>query len=84
MIRPKKLLLHLTKKDEMENAGGGVQVLVASDAIGMGVNLNVRRIIFHALRTFNPENGGLMSLDPSHIKQIAGVPTPSTAPLVTR
>lgn len=48
-------------------------MLVASDAIGMGVNLNVRRIIFHALRTFDPENGGLISLDPSHIKQIAGM-----------
>jgi ATP-dependent RNA helicase SUPV3L1/SUV3 len=57
-----------------------VQVLVASDAIGMGVNLNVRRIIFHSLRTFNPANGGLQSLDPSHIKQIAGVSSSFTLP----
>jgi hypothetical protein len=53
---------------------GAVQVLVASDAIGMGVNLNLRRVIFHALRTFNPKTQGLVKLDPSRIKQIAGVP----------
>lgn len=26
------------------------QVLVASDAVGMGLNLNIRRVIFHSLR----------------------------------
>lgn len=29
-----------------------MQVLVASDAVGMGLNLNIRRIIFHSLRKF--------------------------------
>lgn len=28
------------------------QVLVASDAVGMGLNLNIRRIIFHSLNKF--------------------------------
>lgn len=27
--------------------GSGYDVLVASDAIGMGLNLNIRRVIFH-------------------------------------
>lgn len=27
----------------------GYDVLVASDAIGMGLNLNIRRIVFHSL-----------------------------------
>ena len=33
----------------------GYDVLVASDAVGMGLNLNIRRIIFHTLTKF--ENG---------------------------
>lgn len=50
-----------------------LQVLVASDAIGMGITLNLRRIIFHSLRTFKPDTKSLTPLDPSHIKQIAGI-----------
>lgn len=54
-----------------------LQVLVASDAIGMGITLNLRRIIFHSLRTFKPSTKALQPLDPSHIKQIAGAcPSP--------
>jgi superfamily II DNA/RNA helicase len=49
----------------------GYDVLVASDAIGMGLNLNIRRIIFH-----NTLKGGGMNgvywVDPSSVKQIAG------------
>lgn len=48
-------------------------MLVASDAIGMGITLNLRRIIFHSLRTFKPDTKTLTPLDPSHIKQIAGI-----------
>lgn len=49
-----------------------VQVLVASDAIGMGVNLNVRRIIFHSMSKYDPDLGARAPLPASLIKQIAG------------
>ena len=29
-----------------------MQILVASDAVGMGLNLNIRRIIFHSIMKF--------------------------------
>ncbi|KAF9106556.1 RNA helicase [Mortierella sp. AM989] len=48
----------------------GYDVLVASDAIGMGLNLNIRRIIFEAVEKFD----GLVvrNLSLTQIKQIAG------------
>jgi ATP-dependent RNA helicase SUPV3L1/SUV3 len=55
----------------------GFDVLVASDAIGMGLNLNIRRIIFHTTM----KRGGKIAdkdgdkgvwLHPSFVKQIAG------------
>ena len=52
----------------------GYDVLVASDAIGMGLNLNIRRIVFHT--TIKKGGGGAQPgaywVDPSAIKQIAG------------
>ncbi|KAJ3337864.1 hypothetical protein HDU83_008488, partial [Entophlyctis luteolus] len=45
-------------------------VLVASDAIGMGLNLNIRRIIFESLSKFNGTE--TVPLTVSQIKQIAG------------
>ncbi|KAI1312235.1 hypothetical protein EDD11_003035 [Mortierella claussenii] len=48
----------------------GYDVLVASDAIGMGLNLNIRRIIFEALEKFDGVNVRQLSL--TQIKQIAG------------
>lgn len=46
-------------------------VLVASDAIGMGLNLNISRIIFSTLKKFD----GLRTreLTVPEIKQIAGI-----------
>jgi replicative superfamily II helicase len=55
-----------------EHWRGYLQVLVASDAIGMGVNLNIRRVLFHSLMVFKSKNQGLCPLDPAQIKQIAG------------
>ena len=50
----------------------GYDVLVASDAIGMGLNLNIRRIVFHtAIKTGNGRTGP-MWVDPSAVRQIAG------------
>jgi hypothetical protein len=59
----------------------GYDVLVASDAIGMGLNLNIGRIIFHTTlkrghQNMVLENGqkapSVYFVDPSNIKQIAG------------
>jgi ATP-dependent RNA helicase SUPV3L1/SUV3 len=48
----------------------GYDILVASDAIGMGLNLNIKRIIFNSIFKFNGE--GVARLSHSEIKQISG------------
>ena len=48
----------------------GYDVLIASDAIGMGLNLSIRRVIFTTMRKFDGEN--LRLLEPPEVKQIAG------------
>jgi ATP-dependent RNA helicase SUPV3L1/SUV3 len=57
----------------------GHDVLVASDAIGLGLNLNIRRVVFHALsrREGGAKAGGgapppPVPLAPPLVKQIAG------------
>jgi ATP-dependent RNA helicase SUPV3L1/SUV3 len=50
--------------------GSGYDVLVASDAIGMGLNLNIRRVVFSEVTKFNGTNTALLST--SQLKQIAG------------
>jgi ATP-dependent RNA helicase SUPV3L1/SUV3 len=50
--------------------GSGVQVLVASDAVGMGLNLNIKRVVFATMRKFDGE--GMRELQPREVKQIAG------------
>lgn len=54
--------------NEPDNA---YRVMVASDAVGMGLNLNIRRIIFHSV---NKREGGSkqVPVSVSMIKQIAG------------
>lgn len=52
------------------NPDSEYDVLVASDAIGMGLNLNIRRIIFNTIYKSDGEN--IVQLDHSDIKQIAG------------
>jgi ATP-dependent RNA helicase SUPV3L1/SUV3 len=49
---------------------GDAEILVATDAIGMGLNLNIRRIIFAALRKFDGE--GRRELTSQEVKQIGG------------
>lgn len=46
-------------------------VMVASDAVGMGLNLNIRRIIFTTLMKF--QGVAQKQLSVSETKQIAGV-----------
>lgn len=48
----------------------GVDVLVATDAVGMGLNLNIRRVVFSTLRKFDGTQERQLST--SEIKQIAG------------
>lgn len=48
----------------------GYDILVASDAIGMGLNLHIRRIIFNTIYKSNGES--IIKLDHSSVKQIAG------------
>ena len=58
----------------------GYDVLVASDAIGMGLNLNIRRIVFHTMLKSSAGAGqvGFVEVPPSQVKQIAGAPCSST------
>jgi len=51
----------------------GYDVLVASDAVGMGLNLNIRRIVFHSTNKIGDvASDGLVRVEPSMMKQIAG------------
>ncbi|KAK7292570.1 hypothetical protein RJT34_15421 [Clitoria ternatea] len=45
-------------------------VLVASDAVGMGLNLNIRRVIFNSLSKYNGDK--MVHVPASQVKQIAG------------
>lgn len=45
-------------------------ILVASDAISMGLNLNIRRIIFNSI--YKNDGNGIVRLGHSAVKQIAG------------
>lgn len=45
-------------------------VLVASDAVGMGLNLNIRRVVFYTLSKYNGDK--IVPVPASQVKQIAG------------
>jgi ATP-dependent RNA helicase SUPV3L1/SUV3 len=51
-------------------AGGHSDILVATDAIGMGLNLPIRRVLFSTLTKFDGQ--GDRTLDVSEVHQIAG------------
>ncbi|KAL5541522.1 hypothetical protein UlMin_009232 [Ulmus minor] len=60
-----------TRQATMFNdASSEFDVLVASDAIGMGLNLNISRIVFSTMRKFDGIE--MRNLTVSEIKQIAG------------
>lgn len=42
-----------TQAAQFNDPQSGYDVLVASDAIGMGLNLNIRRVIFSSLTKFD-------------------------------
>jgi ATP-dependent RNA helicase SUPV3L1/SUV3 len=52
------------------DASSDFDVLVASDAIGMGLNLNISRIIFSTMKKFDGIEKRDLTI--SEIKQIAG------------
>lgn len=45
-------------------------ILVASDAVGMGLNLNIRRVVFYNLEKYNGDK--MVPVPASQVKQIAG------------
>lgn len=47
-------------------------MLVASDAVGLGLNLNIRRLIFHSTSKFDGKVD--RSLEPAEIKQVGARP----------
>ncbi len=49
---------------------GDADILVATDAIGMGLNLNIRRIVFSSLRKFDGSES--RELTAQEVKQIGG------------
>lgn len=64
-------LPYSTRKKQFERfLNGETQVLVCTDAIGMGVNLPIKRIVF--LETRKYDGVSLRRLNVSEIKQIAG------------
>ena len=53
-----------------DRAKSGYEVLIASDAIGMGLNLSIRRVVFTTLKKY--DGAALRALAPPEAKQIAG------------
>ncbi|TMW61750.1 hypothetical protein Poli38472_010813 [Pythium oligandrum] len=47
-------------------------ILVASDAVGMGLNLNIGRMVFSTVKKYNGAGAGMTDISPSLAKQIAG------------
>lgn len=59
-----------TQAKLFNNSNTGYDVLVSSDAIGMGLNLNIRRILFYSIQKYNGYRK--TKLTTSEILQIAG------------
>ncbi|TPX62421.1 hypothetical protein PhCBS80983_g00470 [Powellomyces hirtus] len=55
---------------QFNDPNGPYDVLVASDAIGMGLNLNIGRMIFERVEKWNGKETKVLSI--SQVKQIAG------------
>ncbi|KAG1705594.1 hypothetical protein DVH05_003281 [Phytophthora capsici] len=54
------------------NRDNDFNILVASDAIGMGLNLNIRRVVFATVKKYTGGGGGMVDISPALAKQIAG------------
>ncbi|KAG7088658.1 hypothetical protein E1B28_012630 [Marasmius oreades] len=62
--------LRSRQADLFNDPDTGYDVIIGSDAIGMGLNLKIRRVVFDALEKFNGEIMRPLSI--SQTKQIAG------------
>lgn len=65
----------LSQAEKFNNPNNSCKVLVATDAIGMGLNLHIRRIIFYSMSKSGRNSRGEMIFDrisTSAAKQIAG------------
>ena len=61
--------VRIRQANQFNETGNGYDILVASDAIGMGLNLNIRRIIFHNVQKHH-QHRRVDALEPSIIKQL--------------
>jgi ATP-dependent RNA helicase SUPV3L1/SUV3 len=52
------------------DAAAGYDILVASDAVGMGLNLNIKRIVFSAVEKFDGKQHRILT--PMEFRQIGG------------
>eukprot|EP01018_Ginkgo_biloba_P029833 Gb_28353 [translate_table: standard] len=62
-----------TRKQQAQlfnNPDSEYDVLVASDAVGMGLNLNIRRVVFYGVKKYNGDK--MQPVPASQVKQIAG------------
>lgn len=50
----------------------GANILIASDAIGLGLNFNIRRVIFTTMTKHSRMGHGKRKVPVSLVKQIAG------------
>lgn len=62
-VRSRQIKLFNAKDSEYK-------VCVASDAIGLGVNLNIKRVVFYSLTKYSHEGHGLLS--PQLVSQVSG------------
>lgn len=56
--------------EQFNSRTGGPSVMLATDAIGMGLNLQIRRVVFAAMHKF--DGTSVRPLSPSEVKQVAG------------
>uniref|UniRef100_A0A915DMV6 RNA helicase n=1 Tax=Ditylenchus dipsaci TaxID=166011 RepID=A0A915DMV6_9BILA len=62
----------LNQAARFNDANDSCKVLIATDAIGMGINLNIRRVIFSTLSKYETSSASEELLPPYFAKQIAG------------
>ncbi|XP_076953392.1 DExH-box ATP-dependent RNA helicase DExH18, mitochondrial-like [Bidens hawaiensis] len=61
---------HRHQANLFNEQGNEFDILVASDAVGMGLNLNIRRVVFYSLSKYNGDK--IVPVPASQVKQIAG------------
>eukprot|EP01080_Neovahlkampfia_damariscottae_P000394 gene394-6808_t len=62
----------LEQSDLYNDLNSGYSILIATDAIGMGLNLNIRRIVFYSLEKYERSVQDMSTISVSSFKQISG------------